>query len=130
MALDHIGFAVRDFPASRAFYLAALAPLGYVATKEGENWMLIGSADGHELWFGAADVAGQPPGHIHFAFAAEDHEAVRAFHTAALAAGGTDNGGPGYRPQYHTNYFAAFVIDPDGHNVEAVCHAPGKNQDQ
>lgn len=130
MALDHIGFAVRDFATSRAFYLAALTPLGYAATKEGEGWILIGSADGHELWFGASDVAGAPPGHIHFAFAAHDHDAVRAFHAAALAAGGQDNGGPGIRAQYHPNYYAAFVIDPDGHNVEAVCHVPGKNSDQ
>lgn len=129
MALDHIGFAVRDSAASRAFYVAALAPLGYTVKEEGEGWALIGGDD-HELWFGASDVAGPPPGHIHFAFTAGDHETVRAFHAAALAAGGQDNGGPGFRPQYHAHYFAVFVMDPDGHNVEAVCHAPGKNSDQ
>lgn len=131
MALDHIGFAVADFAASRTFYLAALAPLGFAAKKEGDGWMLIGAGLGEpELWFGSSAVAGAPPGHIHFAFTARDHAAVDAFHAAAIAAGGRDNGAPGLRPQYHANYYAAFVLDPDGHNVEAVCHAPGTPQDQ
>jgi catechol 2,3-dioxygenase-like lactoylglutathione lyase family enzyme len=121
MSIDHIGFGVRDFPKSRAFYLAALAPLGIGVVKEGEDWVMIGK-DGHPmLWFG--DV-GTVPGPIHVAFSAASHEQVRAFYAAALAAGGRDNGGPGIRAHYHPDYYAAFVFDPDGHNIEAVCHAP------
>jgi catechol 2,3-dioxygenase-like lactoylglutathione lyase family enzyme len=121
MSIDHIGFGVRDFPKSRAFYVAALAPLGIGIVNEGDDWAMIGK-DGHtRVWFG--DV-GTVPGPIHIAFAAANHEQVRAFYAAALEAGGRDNGGPGIRAHYHPNYYAAFVFDPDGHNVEAVCHAP------
>lgn len=125
MPLDHIGFAVADFPRSRAFYAAALAPLGLIVTKEGEGWAMIGPPGGGEapLWFGAISVAGPAPGHMHLAFTAADRAQVRAFHAAALVAGGQDNGGLGLRPQYHPNYYGAFVIDPNGHNLEAVCHA-------
>lgn len=124
MPLDHIGFAVADFPKSRAFYLAALAPLGFVVRKEGEGWALLGHPDDLEppFWFGATDVAGPAPGQIHLAFTAADRAQVQAFHAAALAAGARDNGGPGIRAQYGPHYYAAFVIDPDGHNLEAVCH--------
>lgn len=128
--LDHLGFAVRDFAASRAFYLAALAPLGIAVHSEGEGWVMLGPAGRPQLWIGGTDVAGPAPGHIHYAFAAADRAAVRAFHAAALAHGGRDNGAPGLRPQYHPHYYAAFVIDPDGHNIEAVCHAPGTAEDQ
>ncbi|WP_270935728.1 VOC family protein [Falsiroseomonas oryzae] len=128
--LDHLGFAVADFPRSRGFYAAALAPLGMAVHSEGNGWAMFGPAGRPLLWIGGPDVAGRPPGHIHYAFAAADRESVNAFHAAALTAGGHDNGGPGIRPQYHANYYAAFVIDPDGHNIEAVCHAPGAPEDQ
>jgi catechol 2,3-dioxygenase-like lactoylglutathione lyase family enzyme len=128
--LDHLGFAVADFPRSRAFYAAALAPLGMTVHSEGEGWAMFGPAGRPLLWIGGRDIAGPPPGRIHYAFAASDRAAVDAFHAAALAAGGHDNGAPGVRAQYHPNYYAAFVIDPDGHNIEAVCHAPGAAEDQ
>lgn len=121
MILDHIGFAVADFPRSRAFYVAALAPLGITVLKEGEGWAGMGRGQAMAFWFGAF---GAPPRHVHLAFAAADRAQVRAFHAAALAAGGTDNGAPGLRPQYHADYYAAFVTDLNGHNIEAVCHAP------
>ena len=122
MILDHIGFAVSDFARARAFYLVALAPLGIVAVDEGENWAMIGRDGEPRFWFGAI---GTPPGSIHLAFSAADRAQVQAFHAAALAAGARDNGGPGLRPQYHPDYYGAFVIDPEGHNIEAVCHLPG-----
>jgi len=128
--LDHLGFAVADFARSRAFYAAALAPLGMTVHSEGPGWAMFGPAGKPLLWIGGPDLAGTPPGHMHFAFNAPDHAAVRAFHAAALAAGGQDNGAPGLRPQYHPNYYAAFITDPDGHNIEAVCHAPGAAEDQ
>lgn len=119
MVFDHIGFNVSDFARSKAFLTAALQPLGIAITKEGEGWAMIGRPGQGQLWFGAF---GNSPGPIHVAFAAPSREAVRRFHAAALAAGGTDNGAPGLRPQYHANYYGAFVIGPDGHNFEAVCH--------
>lgn len=118
---DHIGFNVSDFATTRSFLLAALAPLGIGITKEGPGWAMIGRDGKGQLWFGAF---APPPGPIHIAFQARDREEVRRFHAAALAAGGQDNGAPGLRPQYHPNYYGAFVIGPDGHNVEAVCHTP------
>ena len=116
MAIDHIGFNVADFAASRRFYTAALAPLGITIGREGENWALVGDDDAPCFWFG---TRGEASSRIHIAFEADCRAAVRAFHAAALAAGGRDNGLPGIRP----NYYAAFVFDPDGHNIEAVCHA-------
>jgi catechol 2,3-dioxygenase-like lactoylglutathione lyase family enzyme len=121
MILDHVGFAVADFAASRAFYVAALAPLGIGPVAEGEGWCMMGRDGRGAFWFG---VYGTPPGHIHLAFAAADRAAVRAFHVAALATGGADNGAPGLRPQYHPDYYGAFITDLNGHNIEAVCHAP------
>jgi len=118
MPLDHIGFTVADFAKTKAFYVATLAPLGIGIVSEGEGWALMGRPDKPELWFGI----GTPTGPIHLAFAADTQDAVRAFHAAALAAGGRDNGAPGIRGHYHPNYFGAFVFDPDGHNLEAVCH--------
>ena len=120
MILDHIGIEVRDFTRSRAFYLAALAPLGIVIAKEGDGFAgfnVPGARGG--FWI----AVGESPGPIHIAFAARDRAQVQAFYQAALAAGGRDNGAPGLRPQYHPDYYGAFVRDPDGHNVEAVCHA-------
>ncbi len=120
---DHVGFAVGDFARSRAFYAAALAPLGIAVMGEGEDWAMLGRDGKPQFWLGAH---GTPPGRIHLAFAADDRAQVRAFHAAALAAGGRDNGGPGLRPQYAPDYYGAFVISPDDHNIEAVCRAPGR----
>jgi catechol 2,3-dioxygenase-like lactoylglutathione lyase family enzyme len=118
---DHVKFGVSDYAASKAFYLKALGPLGVVAGGEGEP------SYGIELCLrGNASLClfqtEQKPAHLHLAFVAENREQVDAFHRAALEAGGKDNGAPGPRPQYHASYYAAFVIDPDGHNIEAVCH--------
>lgn len=119
MTFDHIGFNVGDFATSKAFYIKALAPLGIGILVEGEGWAMVGKEGKGAFWFGSF---GNTPGPIHIAFAAENREQVRNFYAAALAAGGTDNGAPGLREHYHPNYFGAFVIDPDGHNIEAVCH--------
>lgn len=119
MSLDHIGFTVADFAKSKAFYLAALAPLEMSIVSEGEGWALIGKDGRPEFWIGSA---GTPPGPIHLAFVAETRDQVRKFHAAAVLAGGRDNGGPGVRGHYHPHYYGAFVFDPDGHNIEAVCH--------
>lgn len=127
--IDHIGFPVSDFSRSRAFYAAALAPLGYGVIMEfgpGETHTgLPGAGFGRDgkpdFWIGGE---GAITGRLHVAFAAPDRATVDAFHAAALAAGGTDNGAPGLRPHYHPSYYGAFVLDPDGHNIEAVCHAP------
>ncbi|MGO1076675.1 VOC family protein [Inquilinus sp. CA228] len=128
MMLDHVSIGVADLGASRAFYDAALAPLGYGrildfddATGYGEP---MPARTGH-FWIGKAEAGklAPMPG-LHIAFGAPDRASVDAFHAAALAAGGRDNGAPGPRPHYHPNYYGAFVIDPDGHHVEAVCHDP------
>jgi catechol 2,3-dioxygenase-like lactoylglutathione lyase family enzyme len=116
---DHVGFNVSDFARSRAFYAAALAPLGMGVLGEGDGWAMIGNADGR-LWIGAFGPAATP---VHLAFRAASRAAVQAFHDAALSAGGRDNGAPGLRTQYAPDYYAAFVLDPDGHNVEAVTTA-------
>ena len=121
MVFDHIGFNVTDFPKAKDFLIEALQPLGIEITLEGEGWAMVGRHGEGNLWFGSY---GTSPGPIHIAFAAKNREQVRQFYAAALAAGGKDNGAPGLRPQYHPNYHSAFVIAPDGHNVEAVCHAP------
>lgn len=126
--LDHIGFAVADLARSTAFYEAALAPLGIAVVMEvtaeetgGGAHVGFGAAGKPFFWIGT----GRPlTGRLHVAFAASDRAAVDAFHRAALAAGAADNGGPGLRPEYHPSYYGAFVLDPDGHNVEAVCHRP------
>lgn len=120
MLFDHIGFNVSNFAASKAFFVQALAPLGISIAAEGEGWALIGRPGEGNLWFGSF---GPNPGPVHLAFSAKSRQEVRDFHAAAIAAGGKDNGAPGLRPQYHAHYYGAFVIAPDGHNVEAVCHA-------
>ena len=119
MTLDHIGFNVSDFAKTKQFLLQALQPLDSGIVIEGEGWAMIGKNGKPQFWFGSF---GKSPGPIHIAFAAENREQVRRFHTAALAAGGKDNGAPGVQVQYHPNYYGAFVIGPDGHNIEAVCH--------
>jgi len=124
--LDHIGLPVADFARSKAFYTKALAPLGYRLVKEvslsddGDGYAGFG-AERPQFWIGT----GKPPqARLHVAFAAKSRADVQAFYEAALAAGGTDNGAPGLRPHYHENYYGAFVLDPDGHNIEAVTHLP------
>jgi catechol 2,3-dioxygenase-like lactoylglutathione lyase family enzyme len=127
--LDHVGFAVADFARSKAFFLKALAPLGIGIIKEVTREQTGGSAhagfgENGKPYFWIGDGADALRGSLHVAFAAQTRAEVDAFHKAALAAGGRDNGAPGPRPHYHANYYGAFVIDLDGHNVEAVCHLP------
>jgi catechol 2,3-dioxygenase-like lactoylglutathione lyase family enzyme len=129
--LDHMTFRVADIARTRAFYGAALAPLGYGlqvdATHEGVHILGYGVGEQIDTWFiDGPSPWGGPPATTgcHLAWRAPDRAAVDAFHRAALAAGGRDNGAPGLRPHYHPNYYGAFVIDPDGNNVEAVCHDP------
>lgn len=127
--LDHVGVTCTDIQRSKAFYAAALAPLGISLVME-VSAAQTGAHDhagfGREgkpfLWIGNGPGAS---GGTHIALACSERAAVDAFHAAALAAGGTDNGAPGLRPWYHPDYYAAFVLDPDGCNLEAVCHLPG-----
>ncbi|MGX5722707.1 VOC family protein [Shinella zoogloeoides] len=120
---DHVKFGVSDYEASKAFFLKALAPLGVAVFSEGTPaYGVEMSSDGKvSLCLYRTE---EKPAHLHLAFVAERREQVDAFHRAALEAGGKDNGAPGLRPRYHANYYAAFVIGPDGHNIEAVCHTP------
>lgn len=126
--IDHIGFPVTDYARAKAFYAKALAPLGYALVMEvgqetGKGFRAAGFGTGSkpDFWIGEEGGLNRP---LHVAIAAKDRASVDAFHKAALAAGGRDNGAPGLRPHYHPNYYGAFVHDPDGHNIEAVCHAP------
>ena len=118
---DHMGFAVADFGKSRAFYEKALGALGIGVVMQGEDYIGFGRDGGPQFWIGIGEA---PTTRMHIAFAAKDRAAVSAFYNAAIAAGGKDNGPSGLRPQYHPNYYGAFVIDPNGHNIEAVCHSP------
>jgi catechol 2,3-dioxygenase-like lactoylglutathione lyase family enzyme len=121
---DHVKFGVSDFAASKAFYLQALAPLGVTAGAEGEPAYGIELVVKGQLASLCLFQTEERPAHLHLAFMAQTRQQVDAFHRAALAAGATNHGEPGLRPKYHANYYAAFVIGPDGHNIEAVCHAP------
>ena len=119
---DHVKFGVSDYATSKAFFLKALEPLGVTAGPEGEpsyGIELYGASDSSLCLFQAK----VKPAPLHIAFVAGTRAQVNAFYRAALEAGGKDNGEPGLRPHYHANYYAAFVIGPDGHNIEAVCHA-------
>jgi catechol 2,3-dioxygenase-like lactoylglutathione lyase family enzyme len=117
--IDHIKLHVGDAARSKAFYSAALGPLGYKVVMEPVPGVVVGMGTRFpDFWLARSDA----PTVAHVAFRAESREAVDGFHAAALAAGGTDNGAPGMRPQYHPGYYGAFVIDPDGNNVEAVHH--------
>lgn len=121
--IDHTGVQVADLARSIAFYEKALAPLGYTLLRSIPNIAAgFGVAPKPDFWI--AGVGGAPTDKIHIAFRAKGRAEVKAFYEAAMAAGGTDNGPPGTRPQYHEHYYGAFVRDPDGHNIEAVCHEP------
>ena len=125
--IDHIGFPVSDYARSKAFYEQALAPLGYTVimelaeTTSGSPAVGLGRDGKPDFWIGGE---GGLQGIMHIAIAADNRAAVDAFYHAAIAAGGKDNGAPGLRPHYHPSYYGAFVLDPDGHNIEAVCHRP------
>lgn len=118
---DHIGVAAKNLAASKAFFLQALQPLGVTLVMEGPYGVGIGKNNQPSLWLHETQDEPTP---MHIAFVAESRKQVDAFYKAAIAAGGSDNGGPGLRPQYHANYYGAFVIGPGGHNIEAVCHVP------
>ena len=128
--IDHVGFPVSDYEWAKSFYAEALAPLGYALVLEvsaaenpsGEPAAGFGRDGKPDFWIGAEGGLAKP---LHVAIVADDRAAVDEFHRAALAAGAEDNGAPGIRPQYHPNYYAAFVRDRDRHNIEAVCHEPG-----
>jgi catechol 2,3-dioxygenase-like lactoylglutathione lyase family enzyme len=120
---DHIVFGVSDYPVSKAFFLKALEPLGVTVVSEGPLGIELCRPNS----VSSLCIRLKPeerPAHLHLAFTAESRQQVEAFYRAALQAGGKDNGAPGLRPIYHANYYAAFVIGPDGHNIEAVCHEP------
>jgi catechol 2,3-dioxygenase-like lactoylglutathione lyase family enzyme len=117
--LDHLIVTVSDFERSREFYAACLEPLGYEVVLEFGRAVGFGIGGKPEFFIRAGDPV-EPP--IHIAFGSDDRARVDRFHERALASGGRDNGAPGLRPEYHEHYYGAFVLDPDGHNVEAVCH--------
>ena len=126
--LDHIGFPVSNFPHSKRFYLAALEPLGVgivmeVTAEQTGDSAHAGFGESGKPYFWIGDGEGVVRGRFHIAFTAKKRSDVDAFYKAALAAGGRDNGRPGLRPHYHAHYYGAFVLDPDGHNIEAVCHS-------
>lgn len=128
--IDHTGVTISDAAKSKKFYDAALAPLGYKVLMEvpkeytgGKMVIGYGIAPKPDFWINEGTP--QKP-HVHVAIRAETHKQVDEFYKAALANGGTDNGAPGPRPHYHENYYGAFITDPDGHNIEAVCHTPMK----
>jgi catechol 2,3-dioxygenase-like lactoylglutathione lyase family enzyme len=120
---DHVKFGVSDYAASKAFFIKALEPLGVAVVSEGlpAYGIELSAKDEVSLCLFETDAKPAP---LHLAFTAENRQQVDAFYRAAIAAGGKDHGAPGLRPNYHANYYAAFVIGPDGHNIEAVCHAP------
>jgi catechol 2,3-dioxygenase-like lactoylglutathione lyase family enzyme len=125
--IDHLGFSVSDYERAKRFYLAALAPLGYALVMKVQQSEHDAPAAGFgaggkpDFWIGGEGALNKP---VHVAMTAKTRAVVDAFYKAAMAAGGKDNGKPGLRPHYHPNYYGAFVLDPDGNNIEAVCHAP------
>ena len=121
--IDHIVIRVRDLAGSRRFYVGALAPLGYTIVKEVEPFIGFVADKKADLWLGRGEPVTSA---IHVALACGSRAEVDAFYASAMKAGGRDNGAPGLRPHYHPNYYGAFVLDPDGNNIEAVCHgSPG-----
>ena len=121
--LDHVGVNVSDYERSREFYKGALAPLGFSLLMEPVPGTGGFGSEG-KPWFWITDQREPTTENVHVAFAARDRATVDAFHAAALEAGGTDNGAPGIRTIYHPDYYGAYVLDPDGNNVEVVCHRP------
>lgn len=127
--IDHVGFSVSDYERAKAFYTQALAPLGYTLimevpaekTEAGFAAAGFGADRKPDFWIAGEGKLARP---LHIAIVAKDRASVDAFYRAALGAGGKDNGAPGLRPHYHPNYYGAFVLDPDDHNIEAVCHSP------
>lgn len=121
--VDHVGLKVRDFRRSRDFYAAALGALGIELLAEfeagGVDIAGFGTAEGTRFWLSSGKLLRE--GDAHVAFNARSRAEVHAFHMIGLATGGRDNGAPGLRPQYHPDYYAAFLLDPDGNNVEAMC---------
>jgi len=117
---DHVVFGVSDYAASKAFFLKALEPLGVTVVLEGPLGIELSPKDSEASL--CLRQTEEKPSHLHLAFAAANRRQVDAFYRAALEAGGKDNGAPGLRPHYHATYYAAFVIGPDGHNIEVVCH--------
>lgn len=115
---DHVQLKVKDLQSSKRFYTAALAPLGFIMEYDDDGLVGFGPKGGPALWL----REGEPRAPVHIAFAAKDRASVKAFYASALPAGGQDNGAPGLRPKYHANYYGGFVKDPDGNNIEAVCH--------
>ena len=119
--IDHIGLKVKDFKKSLAFYAKALAPIGYKVISEGSGYAGLGAGTSPVLWISQ----GEPPKPgVHLAFNSRKRAQVDRFHQEALKAGGKDNGKPGIRKDYHEHYYGAFALDPDGNNIEAVCHDP------
>lgn len=116
---DHVVIGVSDYSASKAFFLKALEPLGVDVVVENQLGIELSSDGKTSLCLVPTE---EKPAHLHLAFRARNRQQVDAFYRNALEAGGTDNGAPGVRPEYHESYYAAFVTDPDGHNVEVVCH--------
>ncbi|WP_299594672.1 VOC family protein [uncultured Microbulbifer sp.] len=119
--LDHIGLIVHDYQRSKGFYQLALSPLGYELVSEMAGWAGFGWGGKPQLLIKGGSSTTPA---VHIAFSAEDRETVQAFYDRALEAGGKDNGAPGLRPEYHEHYFGAYVLDPDGNNIEVVCHIP------
>jgi len=126
--IDHLGMSVSDYERAKAFYARALAPLDYslimevTAEQTGHGAAAgFGAGGKPDFWIGGEGAMNKP---VHVAISAKDRATVDAFYKAAMAAGGRDNGPPGLRPHYHANYYGAFVLDPDGANIEAVCHKP------
>ena len=127
--IDHVGLVVSDLERSKAFYSAALRPLAItllmeIAAEQSGGGAHAGFGEDGKPFFWIGEGRG-PSGTAHVAFTAQSRAQVEAFHAAAIQAGGIDHGGPGLRPHYHPHYYGAFVLDPDGNNVEAVCHQPG-----
>jgi len=120
--LDHMTLRVQDYAKSKAFYLSALKPLGYELVMEVEGFSGLGVKGKPDFWIAAAEE--RKYSQLHIAFRAPNRKAVQAFYDGALAAGGKDNGAAGPRTEYHPHYYGAFVLDPDGHNIEACVHEP------
>src|SRR5258705_419773 len=119
--IDHAVVRVKNLKESRRFYEAALQPLGYRVLKEFPGFFGLGTGEKTDFWIGQDDAVTIG---VHLAFASRDRKSVDAFHAAALKAGGKDHGAPGVRAHYHAGYYGAFVLDPEGNNIEAVCHDP------